>query len=310
MNISFLSGSQQTTIADSVSLHGKGVHSGEPVSVTLLPAKVDTGILVQRQNTGMEVAVDWSEVTSTTLCTVLGNPATNGVSTVEHLMAAFRGLEIDNVIVEIDAPEVPIMDGSSAPFVEAIDQVGVRRQMAERKFIRILKPVHFQQGDRYAALEPCDTTRYDITIEFDSPVIGRQNFKFDLTPNVFRNQIARARTFGFFSEVNALWEKGFQLGSSMDNSVVIDDGKVLNPEGTRWPDEFVRHKALDAIGDLALAGMPIQGMYKSYKGGHSINLEIVKKLFEDSSAYEIVESTILPENSQFDIQSRISAAAY
>ncbi|SHM22516.1 UDP-3-O-acyl-N-acetylglucosamine deacetylase [Roseibium suaedae] len=282
---------RQTTLADQVTLTGIGVHSGKPASITLVPADAGTGILFHR--TDVEAAAEmpalWDRVTQTSLQTVLGDPFQNGLSTVEHLMAALRGLGVDNLIVEIDGPEMPIMDGSSADFVEAIDQVGLKRLDRGRRYLRVKKPVRVDNGNSWCELLPHEGSHFDITIEFDTPLIGRQRFASDMTPDVFRNELSRARTFGNVSDVEQLWKMGFALGSSLENSVAIKDDKVLNPEGTRWVDEFVRHKALDAVGDLALAGLPILGLYRSYKGGHKMNNAILIKLFADKSAYEIVE---------------------
>lgn len=299
----------QTTIADTITLNGIGVHSGKPVSVTLHPSDEDTGITFQRSDADREVPANWKEVTSTSLCTVLDDPAKSGVATVEHLMAALRGLNIDNVLVETEGHELPILDGSSAPFVDAIDQVGLRRQSEQRRFIRVMKPVRIESKDGFSELRPYEGTRFDITIDFDTPLIGRQNFTSDITPDVFRNQLARARTFGYVRDVEKLWAMGYQLGSSLENSVAISDDAVLNPEGTRWPDEFVRHKALDAVGDLALAGLPILGMYRSFKAGHRMNHEILQALFSDDCAYEIVDAPTRRDSGHAEIGAGIAVAA-
>lgn len=282
---------RQTTLADQVTLSGIGVHSGKPASVTLVPAEAGTGIVFHRadgEECG-EIPAHWNKVSATALCTVLGDPSADGISTVEHLMAALYGLGIDNIVVEIDGPEMPIMDGSSSAFVDAIDQVGVKRLDRGRRYLKIKKTVRVDNGSSWCELQPYDGMRFDITIDFDTPLIGRQTFVSDMTPDVFRDELSRARTFGNVSDVEQLWKMGFALGSSLENSVAISEGKVLNPEGTRWPDEFARHKALDAVGDLSLAGLPICGMYRSFKGGHKMNHAILVKLFEDKSAYEIFE---------------------
>ncbi|WP_413697812.1 UDP-3-O-acyl-N-acetylglucosamine deacetylase [Pseudovibrio sp. SPO723] len=282
---------KQTTLSDSVTLNGIGVHSGGPASITLHPADANTGILFQRTTPegDVEIAASWQSVSATALCTVLGDPAHGGVSTVEHLMAAFRGLGVDNVIVEIDGPEMPIMDGSAAAFVEAIDATGLVTLNAGRRYIRIKKPVRVVQGDQWCELRPYDGQRFNITIDFDSALIGVQKLDLELTPEVFRKEISRARTFGSVQDVEKLWKLGFAMGSSLENSVALDGDRVLNPEGTRWPDEFVRHKALDAVGDLALAGLQFIGEYRSYKGGHRMNHNILVELFKNPDAFEIVE---------------------
>ena len=286
---------RQTTLAGSVSLQGIGVHSGNPAEVTLHPADAGTGfVFVNRDpESGREVELPahWRAVSATALCTVLGDPKAGGVSTVEHLMAALRGLGVDNALIEMDGPEMPIMDGSSEAFVAAIDSVGLRKLAAPRRYIRIKKTVRVDQGSAWCELRPFDGCRFDVTIDFDAAVIGRQSMVLDLEAENFRNELCRARTFGSVQDVEKLWSMGFALGSSLENSVAISEGQVLNPEGTRWSDEFVRHKMLDAVGDLALAGLPFLGLYRSYKGGHRMNHAILVELFEKAGkdAFEIVE---------------------
>ncbi|MFN4011945.1 MAG: UDP-3-O-acyl-N-acetylglucosamine deacetylase [Pannonibacter sp.] len=305
----------QTTLADQVTLTGVGVHSGKPASVTLLPADAGTGIVFTRcdaQDSARAIPARWDQVTATALCTVIADPARNGVSTVEHLMAALIALGVDNVVVEMDGPEMPIMDGSSAPFVEAIDQVGLKRLDRGRRYLRIKKPVRIDSGSAWCELLPYDGTRFEVTIEFDGALIGRQTFARDLTPDVFRKELSRARTFGQVRDVEKLWAMGFALGSSLENSVAIADDRVLNPEGTRWPDEFVRHKALDAVGDLALAGLPILGIYRSFKGGHKMNHAILEELFTRApkDSFEIVEAPVWRDNSQAAGRPALAAAAF
>ncbi len=303
---------RQTTLADQITLTGIGVHSGKPASITLVPADAGTGILFQRTDVdgAAEMPALWKNVTQTSLQTVLGNPAENGMSTVEHLMAAVRGLGIDNLIIEIDGPEMPIMDGSSAVFVDAIDQVGLKRLDRGRRYLKVKKTVRVDNGSAWCELRPNDRAHFDITIDFDTPLIGRQRFASDMTPEVFRTELARARTFGNVKDVEQLWKMGFALGSSLENSVAISEDKVLNPEGTRWPDEFARHKALDAVGDLSLAGLPILGMYCSYKGGHKMNHSILVKLFADKDAYEIVEAPAFRESGHAETVAGLAAAAF
>ncbi|GGB36745.1 UDP-3-O-acyl-N-acetylglucosamine deacetylase [Roseibium aquae] len=285
---------RQTTISQQITLQGIGVHSGKPATLTLLPAEAGVGIVFQRTDKDGSPLIPalWSRVTATSLCTVLGDPANHGVSTVEHLMAALAGMGVDNVIAELDGPEMPIMDGSSAGFVQAIADAGLRRLDRGRRYLKIKRKVRVDNGGAWCELVPNDRTRFDITIDFETPVIGKQRFAADLTPAMFEKDLARARTFGSVQDVEKLWSMGFALGSSLENSVALSEGKVLNPEGTRWPDEFARHKALDAVGDLALAGLPIIGTYRSYKGGHRMNHAILEKLFEDRSAYDIIEAPV------------------
>lgn len=285
----------QTTLSSAVSLKGIGVHSGKPVTVTFQPAESDTGVVFQRVDEGAQgrlIPALASEVGETDLSTSLGNPAGDHVATVEHLMAAVAAMGVDNVLVEIDSPEVPIMDGSASAFVEAFTQAGIRQLSAKRRYIRILKPVRIDNGSSWAEFRPHDGTRFEVEIDFDSPAIGRQAFAADLTAETFSKDIARARTFGFIKDVERLWAAGYALGSSLENSVVIgEDHKVINMEGLRYSNEFVRHKMLDAIGDLALAGARFIGCFRSYRGGHRLNAAALRHLLTDRSAFQIVETT-------------------
>ncbi len=284
----------QTTLRDRVEISGFGVHSAAPARVILHPADVDSGLVILRTGlpNGRERLIEakWSNVTHTALCTVLGDSTGAAVATVEHLMAALAGLGVDNALVEIDGPEMPIMDGSAAAFVAAIDSVGLARQGRLRRVIRVVRPVRVESGPAYAELAPGGRgLRLDVEIDFEAPAIGRQRRAFDVDPSVFRRDIARARTFGFVNDVKKLWQAGFALGSSLENSIALDGDAILNPEGLRYADEFVRHKALDAIGDLALAGAPIVGCYRSYRPGHKINAMMLSALFADRKAFEVVD---------------------
>ena len=284
----------QTTLADRVEIRGLGVHSASPARVVLHPADADSGIVFLRTGLpgGRERVIEakWSNVTQTSLCTVLGDAAGVAIATVEHLLAALSGLQIDNAVIEIDGPEVPIMDGSAARFIDAIDAVGVVSQSRRRRFIKILKSLRVEQGRSRAELRPAARGFHiDVEIDFEGPAIGRQRRAFDVVPDVFRRDIARARTFGFVADVKKLWQAGFALGSSLENSVAIDGEAILNPEGLRYRDEFVRHKALDVIGDLSLAGAAIVGAYHVHRPGHTINALVLSALFADRKSYEIVE---------------------
>lgn len=287
---------RQTTLARPATLTGVGVHSGKPATIVVHPAESDRGIVFVRTDVSDEVEIPalWSAVTATELCTIVGVGDLT-VATVEHLMAAIRAVGLDNAVVEIDGPEMPILDGCSAAFIAAFDEAGLVAQKAVRRAIRVLRPVRIENGDAWAELVPFDGQRFDVTIDFRTPLIGRQSYVLDLAPGTFRREIARARTFGFMKDVERLWAMGFALGSSLDNSVAIGDDRILNPEGLRWVDEFVRHKTLDAVGDLALAGRPIIGAYRSYKGGHKMNWLMLKALFADESAYEIVGDSVARE---------------
>lgn len=283
----------QTTLKSRATLSGVGVHSGKPVSLTFLPADADTGIVFHSMGDGgREFRALSSEVGSTDLCTLLGDPNGRHVGTVEHVMGALFGLGIDNLIIEIDGNEVPILDGSAIQFVEAIEQAGIEILGAKRRYIRVLKPVRIESGASWAEFRPYGGTRFEVEIDFESQAIGRQSFSADITADLFRNEIARARTFGFMKDVEPLWAAGYALGSSLENSVVIgDDGRIINMEGLRYSNEFVRHKLLDAMGDLALAGARFIGCFRSYRGGHRLNAASLRHLLSDGSAFEIVETT-------------------
>jgi UDP-3-O-[3-hydroxymyristoyl] N-acetylglucosamine deacetylase len=285
----------QTTIRSNVRLTGTGVHSGKPVSIQLNPADADTGVVFHVHDARggqQDIRALSSAVGSTDLSTVLGDPAGVHVATVEHLMASLLGLGIDNVSIDIDGSEVPIFDGSAVSYVEAFDQAGIATLTAKRRYIRVLKPVRVENGRSWAEFVPHAGTRLEVDIDFDSPAIGRQFLGFELSEASFRKEVSRARTFGFIKDVERLWANGFALGSSLENSVVIgDDHRIINIEGLRYPDEFVRHKMLDALGDLALAGARFVGCFRSYRGGHSLNAAALKRLLSDASAFEIVETT-------------------
>ncbi len=286
----------QTTILNDVTLSGVGVHSGSKVSITFSPAEADSGIVFRRRMPNGElhsIRAVVSQVAATELCTVLGDAGGASVATVEHLMAAFYALEIDNIIVDIDGAEVPIMDGSSIVFIEALDRAGVDILSSKRRYLRVVKPVRIEAGGSWAEFVPYEGTRFEIDIDFDCKLIGRQAWKGDITPDTFRSELARARTFGFMRDVEFLWASGHALGSSLENSVVIsDDDTVINLEGLRFENEFVRHKTLDAVGDLALAGAKFIGCYRSYRGGHKLNSLALKALLADSTAYEVVETSL------------------
>ena len=305
--------STQTTIADSVRLVGIGVHSGDRVAVTLHPSDANTGIVFLRTELpgrDVEIAANWKSVSATDLCTVVGDPSRATIATIEHLMAALRGLGVDNVLIEIDGAEVPVMDGSSRAFVEAIDQVGIVELSARRRMIKVLKPIRIENAHGWAELRPFDGSRFDVTIDFASPLIGRQSMTLDLTPKSFRTEIAGARTFGFVKDLEKLLPMGLCRGSSLENSVAIRDDRVLNPEGLRFANEFVRHKMLDAIGDLALSGNPIMGLYRSYKGGHKMNFEALKALLSDRSAWTMVEMPVRRESPAAEIGAGMAAPVY
>ena len=294
-----MKGAKQTTLRDQTALSGIGVHSGRPVTLTLNPADDDAGIVFHRigadGSVEREVRADVRAVTATEFATVLGDAKGPLCSTAEHLLAALRGLNVDNVVVEIDGPEVPIMDGSAAPFVEAIDQAGLTTRALPRRYIEVLKPVRVARDASFGELRPYEHGfRVEAEVEFDHPLIGKQALSLDIEPESFRTEIARARTFGFMKDVAKLWSAGYALGASFDNTLVVSEDRVLNPEGLRYPDEFVRHKVLDAVGDLALAGLPLIAAYRTVRGGHKLNHAVLSALMADTSAWRVIEAAEAP----------------
>jgi UDP-3-O-[3-hydroxymyristoyl] N-acetylglucosamine deacetylase len=311
----FMKFGYQTTLRDQVTITGRGVHLDAPVRVVLHPADANSGVVFLRTGLarGRERLIEakWSNVTRTELCTVVGDASGASISTVEHLLAAIRGVGLDNVLIEIDGPEAPIMDGSASHFVEAIDDVGLVSLTRTRRYLKVLKPVRVENGQAWSELRPADQGfRLDMEIDFAAGAIGRQRKTIDLDPSSFRMDVARARTFGFVGDVERLWKMGFALGSSLKNSVALEGGRILNPEGLRFPDEFVRHKALDAIGDLSLAGAPIIGAYRSYMPGHRLNHLALEALFADHAAYAFVEAPARRERAPQAGHGRLAAALY
>jgi UDP-3-O-[3-hydroxymyristoyl] N-acetylglucosamine deacetylase len=307
---------RQTTLRDHVTVAGIGVHSGSPVTLTLHPAEAGSGIVFLRPGADgqpdRELSANFRSVTATEFATVLGDRNGPAVSTTEHVLAALHGLGVDNALVEVDGPEVPIMDGSAEPFVAAIDQAGIVALPATKRYIQVLKPVRVAKGDSYGELRPhLRGLRIETEIEFDHPLIGRQSFAVDVEPDLFRRELCRARTFGFMRDVSKLWSAGYALGASFENTVVIAENRVLNPEGIRFPDEFVRHKAVDAVGDLALAGAPLIGAYRSVRGGHKLNHAVLTAMMADRSAWAYVE---LPETRRprghADLPAGLASPAY
>ena len=291
-----MKGAKQTTLRDRVAVSGIGVHSGLPVTLTMYPADDDAGILFQRVTADgsveREIRADVRAVTATEFATVLGDAKGPLCSTAEHLLAALRGLSVDNVTIEIDGPEVPIMDGSAAAFVEALDQAGLTTRAQPRRYIEVIKPVRVAAKDgAQGELRPYEHGfRVEAEIEFEHPLIGRQALSLDIEADSFRREIAGARTFGFMKDVAKLWSAGYALGSTFQNTLVVADDRVLNPEGLRYPDEFVRHKVLDAVGDLALAGQPLLAAYRTVRGGHKLNHAVLSALMADPTAWRVIEA--------------------
>ena len=280
---------RQQTIAEKVSCTGIGLHSGAPVQLTLLPARAGTGIVVVRSDRGrsIEIPARASSVHSTAFATTLGN-GDDTVATVEHLLAALSGLGIDNARVVVEGPELPVMDGSAASFVYLVQSAGVFVQRAPRSLLRFRKPIEVRDGQRWIRIEPARDFRISYAIDFEHPAIARQQISLAADdPSVFERELAGARTFGFLREVRALWDAGLAKGGSLENTVVLDDERIVNPEGVRWPDEFVRHKALDLIGDLALLGTRIQGHVRVERGGHSLHLQLLSAILANPAAWRL-----------------------
>jgi len=281
----------QTTIINPISCYGIGVHSGETVHLTLKPAKQDTGIVFVRTDVkggNNFITASYLNVFDTSLSTSVRNANNVQVSTVEHLMAALWGCGIDNIIIELDGPEVPIMDGSSKAFVFMIECSGKKLQNAPKKYLKILKEIRVSHKDSEITCYPSDTMKIDLTIDFANKVIGKQNFAFSAKDKSFYEDIADARTFGFLHELDYLKSKGLAQGASLDNAIGIDNDIILNPEGLRHKDEFVRHKLLDFIGDFYISGTPIAGSFIGYKTGHAINNECLRQIYADEYSYKFV----------------------
>ncbi len=280
----------QRTIATSLMISGIGLHSGRRITMNLRPAEAGTGILFHRTEGDRTVTIEAhsANVIDTRLATVIGKNGLS-VSTVEHLMAALSALGIDNLHVEIDGPEVPVMDGSAAPFVDLLESAGLRELDRSRKFLAIREPITLIEGEKRVTLIPSRFFRISFDIAFDHPSIALQNYSFKCSAQQFRKEIAPARTFGFLHEVEYLKANGLARGGSLDNAIVIGEEGILNPEGLRFSDEFVRHKILDSIGDFSLVGFPILGHIKAFKAGHDINHKMVEKILATPQCYKLVE---------------------
>ncbi|OYX49581.1 MAG: UDP-3-O-[3-hydroxymyristoyl] N-acetylglucosamine deacetylase [Alphaproteobacteria bacterium 32-64-14] len=285
--------SHQNTIASSASVSGAGVHTGKPARLTVRPAGEGVGVVFVRTDVtdrAAEIPALVTKVTTTELGTNMTNEAGVSVATVEHFLAACAGLGVDNVIAELDGPELPILDGSSRPFVELLEQAGVKAQAAPKRVLKILKPVEVrpaqgQGGVKFARLSPGKGFTISVVIDFTTKAIGRQEISFTMTPGAFARDVAWARTFGFAHQAEQLHAMGKGLGASMDNTVVIEGDKILNPGGLQAQDEFVRHKLLDVIGDLFLAGGTIEGLYEAEQPGHALNNQLLRAVFADAASF-------------------------
>lgn len=278
----------QTTIKKTVSLVGIGLHRGNPVNLTLEPLEANSGIVFVRKDVGVSIPLLPQNVVDTKMATVIGKDGYS-ISTIEHLLSAIYAYGIDNIRIIVDADEVPVMDGSSASFCMLLDEAGIVEQDVAKRIMLIKKDVEIRDGDKYVKLSPSKDLRYDFTIKFSHPVIENQTYVLEFTKENYKKEVARARTFGFLHEVQYLRSKGLALGGSLENAIVLDEKKVLNPEGLRFSDEFVRHKILDAIGDMSLIGMNFIGNYEALAGSHHLNHMLTVELLKDPANYEIVD---------------------
>jgi UDP-3-O-[3-hydroxymyristoyl] N-acetylglucosamine deacetylase len=281
----------QRTLKNAIGCSGVGLHSGVKVAMTLHPAAADHGIVFRRTDIvggQAEIAADWRNVVDSQLCTAISNDDGIVIHTIEHLMAAFAGLGVDNAVVELNGPEVPIMDGSAAPFVFLIECAGITELAAPRRAVVVNKAINIGDDRKHAMFAPAPGFAIDLTIDFADTVIARQEFTFDLADGAFKADLARARTFGFEDEISQMRKIGLLPGGSLDNAVVVSGAKVLNQDGLRYSDEFVRHKVLDCVGDLYLAGGPIVGRFEGLRTGHRLNNQLLRALFADPSATTVV----------------------
>lgn len=282
---------KQRSLKNMIRATGVGLHTGQKVYLTLRPAAPDTGIVFRRVDLPqpVEIPAEPYAVRDTRLSSCLEKDGIR-VSTVEHLMSALAGLGIDNAYVDVTAPEVPIMDGSAGPFVFLLQSAGIEEQNAPKKFIRILRPVEVRDGDKWVRFEPHNGFKLDLSIDFNHPVFdrSRQSVSVDFSTTSYIKEVSRARTFGFMQDVETMRSQGLALGGSLDNAIVMDEYRVLNSDGLRYEDEFVKHKALDAIGDLYLLGHPLIGAFSGHKSGHALNNQLLRRLVEDRQAWEFV----------------------
>ncbi|WP_460178784.1 UDP-3-O-acyl-N-acetylglucosamine deacetylase [Campylobacter concisus] len=277
---------KQTTIARRVETVGIGLHKGEPIRLILEPLDANSGIILHREDLGISFKAEPKNVINTQMATVVGNEK-GFISTIEHLMAAVNGYGIDNIRISVDANEIPVMDGSAISFCMLLDEAGIRHLDAGKKVILVRREVEVVEGSKFVRTSPSRNPKFDYTIKFDHPVIGEQRYVFEFSKSSFVKNIARARTFGFLKDLQRLQAQNLALGASLDNAVAIDDTHILNPEGLRFENEFVRHKILDAVGDLSLLGAPLLGDYTVFAGSHDLNHKLTLALMADEKNYEI-----------------------
>jgi UDP-3-O-[3-hydroxymyristoyl] N-acetylglucosamine deacetylase len=278
---------KQRTVAKRVSCTGVGLHSGAPATLPLAPAPADSGVTFVRMDLGVEIPARNDRVIDTTLSTNLGVGEAR-VHTVEHVLSALSGMGIDNCRVEVDGPEIPVVDGSAAPFVCLVQEGGVHVQRAGKRYLVVDRPVEVRDGDKLARLEPADAFSVEFTADFRHPLITNQTVKVVVSDRTFERDVARARTFCFRKDIERMQAAGLARGGSLENAIIVDEFSILNPEGLRFPDEFARHKVLDAIGDLALLGLPVVGALKAVKSGHAMNQALVRKVLADPTCHRVV----------------------
>ena len=284
---------KQKTLTSPISFKGIGLHTGNKVSMTLHPAPVNTGVIFRiiKKQKKINIKAHYSNVKSTQLCTLLSdNTGVHNISTVEHILSALHGLEIDNVYIDLDSNEVPVCDGSSLVFVDLLKKNGVQPQNYFKNFIKIKNIVEVRDNEKIARVSPFDQTLITCSVEYQHKCIGKQSIAIIQTPEIYETQICSARTFGFLKDVNELKKKGLILGGSLGNAIVLDETKVLNKDGLRFSDEFVRHKVLDFIGDISLAGYKIIGSFFTSHSGHELNLKLIKEIFSSKENWELVSS--------------------
>jgi len=277
---------RQTTVSKKVEGVGIGLHKGEPIKITLEPLEANNGIVFFRSDVGMSVKAAPENVVNTNNATVIGD-GQNYISTIEHLLSAVYSYGIDNILITLDSAEVPIMDGSGASFCMMLDEAGLRELDVNKSVLIIKREIEVTDGDKFARVKPSKKPSYNFTIDFPHPIIGKQEYKFEFSKKAYLEEVSRARTFGFLKDVQYLRSRGLALGGSLENAIVLDDKKILNPEGLRFSKEFVKHKILDAIGDLALLGAPVVADYESFAGSHNLNHLLTKEILKDPKNYEI-----------------------
>jgi len=302
-----MSASWQLTLKRPVSCSGIGLHSGKAIQLTISPAPADSGIVFVREDLPNKPAIPAlsEKVLDTSLATTIGQRG-ESVGTIEHLMAALSCLGIDNARVELNGPELPILDGSAAPFVALLQEAGLREQAAAKTYILIKKAVTVRSGDKFASLSPASELKVDCTVDFQHPLITNQTLGLTITPESFVEELARARTFCFLEDIERLKQLGLAQGGSLENAIVVDKFSILNPEGLRFPDEFVRHKFLDALGDLALLGKPLLGHLTAHKTGHTLNQQLVQAVLADANAFELIR--LKPEETELSVSALLQRA--